>query len=219
MKEKQSCPNCGAEIKNGTFSSNPELYPYQIEFINFFLNKDFPTYCKKCGGQLYLDAKAKKRQRVSESSAYIEQHINDIPILTIQSPINWNYMPIEMVTSQSVMGTGVLSEISSSWADFFGNPSNAYNSKLRAGETLCKNQLRSECIRLGGHAIIAVDIDYSEAGSTKNMLMVCISGTAIRLNNPEIVSKDFSNIVDRLILESQDLRKYQELQDKQEAYT
>lgn len=219
MKEKQSCPNCGSEIKNGTFSSNPELYPYQTEFINFFLDKDFPTYCKKCGNKLYLDAKAEKRQRVSKSATYIERHINSIPILTIQSPVNWDYTPIGMVTSQSVMGTGVMSEISSSWADFFGNPSNAYNSKLKTGETLCKNQLRSECIRLGGHAIIAADIDYSEAGSTKNMLMVCISGTAVCLNNPEIVSKDFLDIVDRLVVESKNLRKYQELQDKQTEYT
>jgi hypothetical protein len=36
---------------------------------------------------------------------------------------------------------------------------------------------------LGGNAVIATDIDYAEVGGVRAMLMVCMAGTAVRLNN------------------------------------
>ncbi len=43
---------------------------------------------------------------------------------------------------------------------------------------------------MGGNAIVATDIDYSEVGGMKGMLMVCMTGTAIRLKNPEVLGYD-----------------------------
>lgn len=88
-----------------------------------------------------------------------------------------------MVTAQSVSGTGLISELASSWADFLGGQSDALSNKLSNGEDLCKNQLRLKSIALGANCIIAVDIDYAEVGGARGMLMVCMSGTAVIINN------------------------------------
>ena len=44
---------------------------------------------------------------------------------------------------------------------------------------------------MGGNAIIGTDIDYSEVGGGKGMLMVCMSGTAIELSleNEDLADK------------------------------
>ena len=43
-------------------------------------------------------------------------------------------------------------------------------------------------MKLGGNAVIATDIDFSEVGSgNTNMLMVCMAGTAVKI-------RDFSRI-------------------------
>ena len=51
------------------------------------------------------------------------------------------------------------------------------------------NQMRMKTLELGGNAIIAADIDYSEVGGLKGMLMVCASGTAVKLNNIDILGE------------------------------
>ena len=116
-----------------------------------------------------------------------------------------------MVTGQSTTGTGVISEFTSSFTDFFGAQSGRYNQKLKAGENMCFSQLRLQALDLGGNAVIATDIDYSEIGGDKGMLMVCMAGTAIRLENVDILEKETSEIIEKLSYANnrlRDLRKY-----------
>ena len=77
--------------------------------------------------------------------------------------------------------SGVVSEFTSSFTDLFGVQSGRFNKKLKAGEDICFAQLRKQALDLGGNAVIATDIDYSEVGGGKGMLMVCMGGTAIKL--------------------------------------
>ena len=42
----------------------------------------------------------------------------------------------------------------------------------------------------GGNAILAVDIDYSELGGLKGMIMVCMTGTAVTLKNVDLFGSD-----------------------------
>jgi len=51
---------------------------------------------------------------------------------------------------------------------------------------------------MGANAVIGVDIDYAEVGGAKGMVMVCMSGTAVRLRNPEVVSPDLSQQIQEL---------------------
>gem|GEM_PF-4303678 len=58
-------------------------------------------------------------------------------------------------------------------------------------EDSCADQLRVQCLKMRGNTIIGTDVDYSDLGSGENMIMVCMSGTAIRLCNPEVLGSDY----------------------------
>lgn len=64
---------------------------------------------------------------------------------------------------------------------------------------MCFAQLRKQALDLGGNAVIATDIDYSEVGGEKGMLMVCMGGTAIKLKNTSALGQDRANKIDELI--------------------
>ena len=97
---------------------------------------------------------------------------------------------VGMVTGQSITGTGIISEIASSFTDLFGMQSGKFGNKIKEGENICKAQLRLAAAHLGACAVIATDIDYSEVGGGKGMLMVCMSGTAIKLNNLDVLDSE-----------------------------
>lgn len=101
--------------------------------------------------------------------------------------MNWDYEALTIVTGQTVIGTGVIAELSSDFNDLFGSKSNTLAEKLSLGEVHCAAQIRKKTIDQGGHAVLATDIDYSEMGSLRGMMMVCMSGTAVRLKNPEVL--------------------------------
>jgi hypothetical protein len=45
-------------------------------------------------------------------------------------------------------------------------------------------------VELGGNAILATDIDYAEVGGGKGMLMVCMTGTAVLLENTAVMGAE-----------------------------
>lgn len=91
-----------------------------------------------------------------------------------------------MVTGQSTTGTGVVTEFASNFTDLLRAQSGRINSKIKAGKDLCFSQLRKQALDLGANAVIATHIDCGGKG----MLMVCMAGTAIILNNPEVLGEE-----------------------------
>ncbi|MCL4111631.1 UNVERIFIED_CONTAM: hypothetical protein GTU68_002047 [Idotea baltica] len=118
-----------------------------------------------------------------------------------------------MVTGQSTTGTGVFSDFYSSITDLFGMQSNSYNKKLKGGEDLCYAQVRLQALKLGGNAVIATDLDYSEVGVEKGMLMVCMAGTAIKLRNTNVLGEKIKNNVEEITFCSERLSLFTQLLD------
>jgi uncharacterized protein YbjQ (UPF0145 family) len=169
-------------------SSVKLLEDKKVKVINEYSGNKAAGYCNKCGTKAYDESAAKLQVELNSIQAKLQSFIFHIPMVTIQNPLNWNYEVLGMVTGQAVTGTGVISEFTSSFTDLFGAQSNRYNNKLKAGEAMCAAQLRKQTLDIGGNAIIGTDIDYSEVGGEKGMLMVCMAGTAVRLNNIELLS-------------------------------
>lgn len=170
-----------------------------INLINEYQENKHNGYCEKCGNELYFNARNKLQEEINNLTTYMESNINSIPIATINSPpLDWKYEILGIVTGQSSTGTGVISEISSSFTDLIGGQSGKLNEKLKLGEQMCFNQIRLKTIDLGGNAVIATDIDYSEIGSGKGILMVCSAGTAIKLTNTELLGKEKVAILNEL---------------------
>lgn len=186
---KTFCPNCNTEIKTGFLKQNRLVDEKLTNCIHEFTDNKAESYCAHCLNELLLLAKTNYRKEVDELKEFLDGAISTISIVTVHNPYNWEYEILGMVSAQSVIGTGVISEIASSWTDFFGKESNTFNDKIKKGEDNCMNQLRSKAIKLNAHAIIGTDIDYSEVGGGKGMLMVCMAGTAIRFTNSD--QRDF----------------------------
>ncbi len=187
MKKFESCPNCGKAIKAGTFKSNNLLDEKYMDFIKAVLPEAREDYCDSCSKEPMKQAKINYWSKITELNKYIENNINVMPILTTHIPFNWEYSSLGIVTGQSVTGTGLISEFTSDLTDFFGKQSGSFNRKLAQGENLCFTQLRAKTLKFGGNAIIATDIDYGEAGAAKGMLMVCAAGTAVNVENIEVL--------------------------------
>lgn len=198
MSDQQACPGCNEPIKGG-WSAKPNklLTEKESRFINFVFSKNLSGYCEKCGSDLLAEAKITLDRERTELANYIEQYISKVRILTTHVPYNWQYEALSIVTGQAVTGTGVVSEFKSDFTDFFGGQSGSFNKKIAEGERLCFAQLRAKAITLGANAVIGTDIDYGSVGDSKGMLMVCASGTAVKVLNADVLGDDAS-IVNRL---------------------
>ncbi|HEX4373892.1 MAG TPA: heavy metal-binding domain-containing protein [Puia sp.] len=188
--ELTTCPNCGTTLKSGMLSSVKLLSENKTRIINEYQEKKVEGYCNKCGNDLYTTNYNKLFSESELLTNSIQKIIGDLPVISIHTPLNWDYDILEMVTGQSTTGNGAVTEFVSSFTDFFGGQSGRYNNKLKAGEQICFNQLRKQALDLGGNAVIGTDIDYSEVGGEKGMLMVCMTGTAVKLKNLSVLGKN-----------------------------
>jgi len=183
------CPNCGADLKQAFIGGNQPFNDKAVAFIHQFTNSISSGYCQKCGMPLLETAKKSALAQQNQNKTTVNENIHFVPLMSIPAPPEWKFKPLGLVTGQSVTGTGVFSEFASDWTDFFGAQSKTYNRKIAGGEQICQTQLRLKCMELGGNAILGVDIDYAEVGGGKGMLMVCMTGTAVLLENTEVLSE------------------------------
>lgn len=212
MSEFKNCPNCQTELKSGLMSSNKLLSNKATALINEYGEEKAQRYCSKCGKNLFEKANSKFQTEKNNLTVYLKNKINNIPVVSTHSPLNWDYRVLDMVTGQSTTGTGVVTEFTSSFTDLFGSQSNRHNQKLKGGENMCFAQLRMQALNLGGNAVIATDIDYSEIGAAKGMLMVCMAGTAIKLNNTDVLEKEKTEIIDKLSSANKRLKELQKFE-------
>lgn len=195
----QDCPNCGAKLKSGIFSETKLFNEEQVSAINKFVpGQSSKNYCNSCGSKLLTQAKSNVGELLSTQQSRLKELLPILPVVSTHSPYNWEYMVLCMVSGQSTTGTGVLSDFKSSFTDLFGVQSGAYNKKLKEGENICYSQLRLQALNAGGNAIIAADIDYSEVGGDKGMLMVCMAGTAVKLQNLGVLEAKLANQLEEL---------------------
>ena len=86
-----------------------------------------------------------------------------------------------VVTGEVIVGANLFKDLFAGIRDIVGGRSGAYESTLRSARETAFQELESEAVRLGANAVIGVDIDYEVLGKEGSMLMVTVSGTAVRL--------------------------------------
>ncbi|WP_297821955.1 heavy metal-binding domain-containing protein [uncultured Paraglaciecola sp.] len=85
-----------------------------------------------------------------------------------------------IVVGEAVMGANIFKDIFASIRDIVGGRSGAYEDELTKARKIGFQELEQEARSIGANAVIGVDIDYEVVGKGGSMLMVSISGTAIR---------------------------------------
>lgn len=85
-----------------------------------------------------------------------------------------------VVTGEVIAGANVVRDFFASVTDFVGGRSGQYEAVVGRAREEAMTEMKSRAAALGADAVIGVDIDYEVLGQSGSMLMVSISGTAVK---------------------------------------
>ncbi|HHP7235698.1 MAG TPA: heavy metal-binding domain-containing protein [Desulfobacterales bacterium] len=86
-----------------------------------------------------------------------------------------------IVTGEAIMGANMFRDLFAGIRDIVGGRSGAYEKELRKAIKLAFEELKTAASELGANAVVGVDLDYEVLGEKNGMLMVSVSGTAVRI--------------------------------------
>ncbi|MDB5535802.1 MAG: hypothetical protein JWQ65_677 [Devosia sp.] len=86
-----------------------------------------------------------------------------------------------IVTGEVIVGANLFKDLFAGIRDIVGGRAGAYESTLRDARLLAFRELEEEARSRGADAVVAIDIDYEVVGQGGSMLMVSVSGTAVKL--------------------------------------
>jgi len=87
-----------------------------------------------------------------------------------------------VIAGEAVMGTNIFRDLFAGIRDIVGGRSGAYEKELRRARETALAEITAQAEELGADAVVGVDIDYEVLGEKNGMLMVSVSGTAVRLD-------------------------------------
>lgn len=85
-----------------------------------------------------------------------------------------------VVTGETILGANIMKDLFAGVRDIVGGRSGAYEKELRRAREIAMGEMEEAASDLGANGVIGVDLDY-ETVSSGSMLMVTVSGTAVRL--------------------------------------
>ena len=90
-----------------------------------------------------------------------------------------------VVTGEAILGANIFRDFFAGIRDIVGGRSGSYEKVLRDAKDTAMREMMEHAKRLGGNAVIGVDLDYEtvQVGNGGGMLMVSASGTAVVLDN------------------------------------
>jgi uncharacterized protein YbjQ (UPF0145 family) len=65
--------------------------------------------------------------------------------------------------------------------DIVGGRAGAYEDELGKARDIAFQEMEQEAVILGANAVIGIDIDYEVVGQNGGMMMVSVSGTAVKV--------------------------------------
>ena len=84
-----------------------------------------------------------------------------------------------VVTGEAILGANMFRDFLAGIRDLVGGRAGAYEKVLHDARDTALEELGEEARRLGGNAVVGIDLDYEVLGSNGSMLMVSASGTAV----------------------------------------
>ncbi len=86
-----------------------------------------------------------------------------------------------VITGEAVLGTNFIRDFFAKIRDVVGGRSGSYEKELARAREAAFQEIQEEALELGANAIVGIDLDYEVMGETGSMLMVSISGTAVKI--------------------------------------
>ncbi|APD09809.1 MULTISPECIES: heavy metal-binding domain-containing protein [Thermus] len=86
-----------------------------------------------------------------------------------------------VVFGEAIVGANLFRDLFAQIRDIVGGRSGAYEAELKRAREIALGELAEAARRLGADAVVGIDVDYEVLGQGNSMLMVTVSGTAVRL--------------------------------------
>lgn len=91
---------------------------------------------------------------------------------------------IDVISAQTVIGTGILSDWLGGVSDVVGGENSTYRMQLDEMKNKCMKLIKEQAVKLGANGIVGINIDYNEvSGKGKQMFMATVTGTAVRVTS------------------------------------
>ena len=88
-----------------------------------------------------------------------------------------------IISGETVLGTGFLSELSSAVTDTFGVRSGMFGDKMKLAKKYALDDMIKECTKTGGNAIIG--INFQVVTFSNNSIGVSVNGTSVKISKIE----------------------------------
>lgn len=85
-----------------------------------------------------------------------------------------------IVFGEVISGVDFVKDFSAGLSNFFGGRSNTYEQELLNARENAVHEMETRANQMGANAVVGVDVDYEVLGSNNGMLMVTVSGTAVK---------------------------------------
>ena len=85
-----------------------------------------------------------------------------------------------VVTGEAILGANIFRDFFAGIRGSCGCRSGAYEKELRKARQLAFEEMEEQAKALGANAVVGIDIDYETVGKDSSMLMVSVSGTAVK---------------------------------------
>ena len=85
-----------------------------------------------------------------------------------------------IVVGEAILGANVFKDMFGALRDIVGGRSGAYEREMGKARGIAFEDMEAEARRLGADGIVGIDIDYEVVGAQGGMMMVSVSGTAVK---------------------------------------
>ena len=83
-----------------------------------------------------------------------------------------------LTTTPTIQGHNIFASIH----DFFGGRAGSYENVLVEAKEQAMKELQQRAAAMGANAVVGIDLDFETVGETGSMLMVSVSGTAVKIS-------------------------------------
>lgn len=86
-----------------------------------------------------------------------------------------------LVNGEAIIGANIFRDMFSSIRDVVGGRAGGYERSLRSAREAALEDMIEDAKALGANGIVGIDFDYEVLGETNGMMLVAVSGTAVRI--------------------------------------
>lgn len=86
-----------------------------------------------------------------------------------------------VVNGEAIIGANIFRDLFSSVRDVVGGRAGGYERALAGARDAALDDMKASAREMGANGIVGIDFDYEVLGETNGMMMVAVSGTAVRM--------------------------------------